>query len=197
MAVWNHSYPHNREAWLTDMAEAMREFAFKGFELKPFNVSCGFPSRMGLGIKRRVIGECHAMESSNGESHEIFISPLLITGMEAAGTLAHEIAHVAAGVEAQHGAGFVKVCKYVGLTSGKPTSAHPGEKLNAKIAEQIKKMGEYPHRSFSPRMVKKSPKKSNLIRLECPCGCNFRMTKSWLVNAGVPTCGCGEEMTVS
>src|SRR5262245_3291211 len=121
----------NREGWLTEVASQVEPF-FVGFKLDPYRVTCGWPSRNGLGRRMRRVGECHGSKSSKAGIHEIFISPLLDKPLEVAGTLCHELAHAAAGIDAAHGKDFVKVCKHVGLTRGKPTSVMPGERLNAR-----------------------------------------------------------------
>lgn len=185
----------NREAWLSEISQRMKMEVFDAYEMKEFGVSCGFPSRFALGIKKRVIGECHASESSVAGRHEIFISPLLAGSLAAAGTLAHEMAHVAAGIEAQHKGQFIKVCKYVGLTHGKPTSAGPGERLEKRLLEYIEDIGDYPHVPFNPAKVLK-PKNPRLVKVICQCGCNFQMSKKWLGEAGLPQCGCGQLMYV-
>lgn len=183
----------NREAWLTRMASAV-EPIFKGFKILPYRVTCGWPSSKGLGKKKRVIGECHSDKSSKGGFHEIFISPTLDSPLVVAGVTCHELTHVVAGIPAAHGKDFVKVCKHIGLTKGKPTQAMPGDTLNRALKELIESLGPYPHTALEPVMKEKKNKPSSTA-VECPeCGCRVVISFKWLEQAGLPTCGCGSLM---
>jgi hypothetical protein len=184
----------NREAWLTNAAKLV-EPIFKGFTLKPYRLTCGWPSRNGTGRKKRVVGECHSIESSKGGVHEIFISPVLEESLEVLGTVCHEVAHVVAGIDAKHGARFVKVCKHVGLTKGKATEVMPGDALNLRLAKVVGKLGKYPH-SALVGVRKPARPGAGGISLTCPmCACLVRISRKWLDMAGCPTCGCGAKMT--
>lgn len=183
-----------REQWLTELANSL-EPVFDQYALKPYRVTCGWPCKNGLGVRKRVVGECHAAESSAGGVHELFISPLLHEPHEVGGTLAHEMAHVAAGIQAGHKGLFVRVCKYVGLTAGKPTSAMPSDALAYRIKELTGKLGAYPHSGLNPKtkLVEVKPKKD--VSLSCGrCECVVRMSVKWLEAAGAPECGCGGAM---
>ncbi len=144
-----------------------------------------------------LLGECHSSKVSKGGLHEIFISPLMDDSVEVAGVLSHEIAHIAAGIEAQHGVKFIKVCKYVGLTSGNPRSVKPGKILEDDIRKFCELIGPYPHTamvqvsSFRKRKTTPAPK---VVCLHC--GCNFRMSEKWVEEAGLPRCGCGKKMLI-
>ena len=184
----------NREAWLNELGKQITPLftAGKAFPIKPFRVTCGWPCRHALGVKRRVLGQCFAAENSsapNGGIHELFISPLLDKPLEVAGVLTHEIAHVAAGIKAGHGSWFVKVCKHVGLTKGKPTSVLPGEKLNEQLTKLLDKLGPYPHQAMIPSTVQ-TTKSPTSITLQCQsCECLIRITFSWIEKSGIPVCG--------
>ena len=66
----------NREAWLTEVASRIVPL-FRGVEVKPFRVTCGWPSVNGLGGRSRRIGECwYGKESADGV-HNIFVSPVI------------------------------------------------------------------------------------------------------------------------
>lgn len=171
---------------------------FSEFKLKEYRVTCGWPHNRGTSAKNRVIGECHSPKNSaSGKIHEIFISPLLAKPVDVTGTLVHELAHVAAGVEAAHGKLFVAVCKHVGLTKGKPTHVMPGERLGKKLLEMAESIGTYPHHAIVLTGKKKLPKQSSTIALECECGCKVTIGRKHLENAGLPTCGCGGELLPS
>lgn len=185
----------NREAWLTQVAKLV-EPVFSKFEIKPYRVSCGWPCRGGINPKRRVLGECHHQKSSGTGTHEIFISPYLAKPIEVAGVICHELAHVAAGIEAAHGKQFITVCRYVGLTNGKPTQVMPGDSLNDRLSKIISGLGEYPHSKLEP--VPKLTKVSvSSLSIEClECGCRALMSVKWLESVGLPTCACGAEFTI-
>ena len=183
----------NREAWLTEVARRV-EPIFKGFRLGRYRVTCGWPAKAALSSRPRV-GECHYPRLSGKGVHEIFVSPLAYKSLEAAGILCHEIAHVAAGSKAAHGAGFVRVCNHVGLTRGKPTAAGPGRELEDRLRKIVEAIGDYPHEKYAPA-IKPVKRVSSSVRLECPCGAVASMSLKWLEHAGVPTCGCGMEFVL-
>lgn len=184
----------NREGWLTEAASLLAPLFPDELRNKPFRVTCGWPSIQGLGAKFRRVGECHAIENSKAGVHELFISPVLDDPLDVAGTLAHELAHVAAGLKAAHGKEFVKICHYVGLTSGKPKSIMPGPLLNAKIKDLLKTLPEYPHKALVPT-AKEKGKSAGSVGLICTdvgCGCRVSIARKWLdAIPSLPTCGCG------
>lgn len=183
----------NREQWLTEMAKLV-EPTFHGFELGDYKVTCGWPSRSALSPRNRVVGQCFHGEKEKGLPSQLFISPVLDQSLDVAGTLCHEIAHVAAGPKAKHGKWFIKVCKHVGLTAGPPKSVMPGELLNEKLMKLIAKLGPYPHTAIPipPALVAAKPAPIS-VSLECTCGCTIRMKREVLESFGAPTCACGEE----
>lgn len=185
--------PTNREGWLTDLA-LLAQPLFRGFTIDNYRLTCGWPSRLALGRKVRVLGECHGAASSTGGIHEIFVSPLLGKSIDAAGTVCHELAHVAAGVKAQHRGLFIKVIRQVGLTRNKPTQAMPGPLLEEHLAKLIEKLGPYPHQAMSP-VLKDATKEKKDVSIVCPdCDCLARMSVKWIEQAGFPTCACGALM---
>lgn len=182
----------NREEWLTRMAKLI-EPIFKGFAIKPYKVTCGWPSRNATGRTSRAVGECHAIETSKAGVHEVFISPTLDNPLDVAGTLTHEMCHIAAGMQAKHGKDFVSVAKHVGLTKGKPRSVGPGELLEQELARMIETIGEYPHKAIVPILIEKKPRTS--VTLICSqCECRITIGIKWLDLSGSPTCGCGGPM---
>lgn len=178
----------NREQWLTDLSEQVVPL-FKGFQLQPFRLTMGWPISRGAPGRKQVIGECHALESSTGGVHELFISPVLEEPLKVAGVVCHELAHVAAGVKAGHAKDFVKVCRHVGLTSGKPTQVMPGERLNESLRRIVAKLGEYPHKAMKLALTEKKP--SSGVTLRCECGFRCSTSRKWVEGVGVPTCACG------
>ena len=192
----------NREQWLTELA-AHAEPLFRGFKLEAYRLTCGFPSKHALGMRRRRIGECHyptLVSVNDGPAtvvgyHNIFISPLLDDPLEVAGTVVHEMTHVAAGAKAGHARGFVKVAKHVGLTKGKPTEAMPGDRLNDTLRRYVEAIGAYPHTAIKPtlREVKVKP----MVTVRCE-GCEYsvRVPLDIFNAVGPPVCGCGTAMAV-
>lgn len=179
----------NREHWLTEMAR-LTEPLFKGFSFAPYRVTCGWPCRGATGKARR-IGECHYPQQDGKGSHEIFISPTLDEVPDVVGTLAHEMAHVLAGLGAAHGKGFVRVCRHVGLTRGKPGSVGPGESLAAVLAKLSEKLGPYPHVAIKPALRPTKPASS--VGLTCPtCEYGVTISRKALEEFGPPTCSCGK-----
>ena len=184
-----------REDWLMKMIDLLRpDFEHVGSPLpEKIRVSCGFPSKSALANKARRIGECWGVESSEDKSFQVFISPLLKEGVEVSGTLVHELVHTAVGIDCKHRGPFPRVAKAIGL-EGKMTATVPGEALIVRLKELIGQLGPYPH----ARLVASNRPKTQttrMLKVTCKeCGCVVRMTRKWLDEAGLPTCGCGGEM---
>lgn len=186
----------NREEWLTEVAKLIVPI-FQVPEFPKFRVTCGWPVSNGLANKKRTIGQCFGAESSGDGSFEIFISPLLDKPMDVAGTVAHELVHVVAGIEAGHKSKFVRFAKRIGLTNGKPTQASPGKQLEDTINGLLvkHKIPEYPHKAISPKGKVVDSSKAKDVTLTCTeCQCKIRITFAWITKSGIPTCGCGGTM---
>lgn len=180
----------NRESWLTEMARQI-EPVFRGFRVPSYRVTCGWPSISAISGRNQRIGECHGPKTSKAGVFELFISPVLEKPLDVAGTVAHEMCHVVAGIDAKHGKGFTRVAQHVGLTKGKPRSAGPGEKLAERLLKVAEGLGPYPHAAIVPTVKEKKPPTS--VGLECSgCGCRVTISLKWLAEAGKPVCGCGE-----
>lgn len=185
----------NREAWLTDVAKRI-EPLFKGSTFKPYRLTCGWPCVNGLSPRRRRVGECHNITCSRGGVYELFISPVLDDPLEVAGTVTHELAHVLAGTEAAHGKGFVRFCRHVGLTKGRPTEAMPGKDLEGKIKEILTGLPSYPHKALVPTAKPRREPRPRPVKLVCACGCKVTMSADDFAGVGVPTCACRRVFTV-
>lgn len=186
----------NREAWLTELGKRI-EPVFAGTKLLPYRVTCGWPCHRALSTRRRVVGQCFGAESSKDGKHELFISPLLDAPLEVAGTLCHEMTHVAAGVQASHGPGFVKIANFIGLTKFKPTAAMPGQRLEERIQKELDKIGPYPHSAIVPIMTRKVRPKTHVSLVCSECQCRIQISIKWLETSGVPSCGCGASFVSS
>ena len=99
-----------REDWLEQMIDLLRpDFEQIGSPLpEKIRVSCGFPSKSALSPTKRRIGECWGVESSEDNSYQVFICPLLKEGVEVSATLVHELVHTAVGIECKHRGPFTK-----------------------------------------------------------------------------------------
>jgi hypothetical protein len=189
-----------REQWLSEMARSMEVLfgADDKFREKAYRVTCGWPSKHATGTRKVRVGECHRADVSADGRFELFVSPLLAEPLDVAGTLCHELAHVVAGVEAGHKAPFVKVCRAVGLTAGKPSQAGPGPLLNDQLRKLIDRLGPYPHAAMKPPVKAKAERPPSSLRLAClECGCVVSIGAKWLAESGPPTCGCGGVMDAS
>lgn len=156
-------------------------------------VTCGWPTRGALSKVKRTIGQCSAPELSDAGRYEVNISPYVADPVEVLAVLAHELAHVSAGVEAAHWGPFVKVIRAIGL-EGKPTATKPGETLRTQLTELSQHLGPYPHSRLNGQS--KSKQGTRLLKVDCPdCGYVVRITRRW-IDVGLPTCPCGCVMTL-
>lgn len=178
----NHVMSHIDKVWFTERA---------GRNLPPdVKVSCGFPSKGGLGKKKRTLGECWHDECSGGHHHEIFINPCLASSVEVVDVLIHEMCHTIAGVPAKHGKLFKKVATSVGL-EGKMTSTIMSEELKAWVEEYLLRIEYYPHDTLDSLTTGKKKDGTRMLKLECTtCGYVIRTTKKW-IETGIPVCACG------
>ena len=74
------------------------------------------------------------------------------------------------------------------------TATVPGDSLKARLRELMGKIGEYPHaRLVACNRLK--TQSTRMLKVTCEqCGCVVRMTRKWLDEVGLPTCGCGGDM---
>jgi len=162
----------SREAWLTSLVDAMRP-VFASLDVRcpctpkrkdpapdcqycdgtgqmrtevPANVrvACSWPSKNARGASRIRIGECwHPRLSADG-TYEMMISYAHQRPIDAAATLAHEVAHTVAGIAAQHNKHFGAVARAIGL-DGKLTATHASPALIERLHDLIEsKCGGYP-----------------------------------------------------
>lgn len=179
-----------REQWLEAGIEALREhFKECGYPLPDtVRVSVGFPR-----ARRKAVGQCWKGSCSKDGTNQIFISPVHTDGVSSLDTLAHELAHAALDCVGNHGAKFTRVCRAVGLTKGKPTSASAGPELLKRLNSIAKQLGEYPHSPMSFKDQKKQT--TRLLKVECAsCGYVARVTAKWLEAMGAPLCPCNQEV---
>lgn len=199
----------NREAWLALAATRLVEHVLapegyvhqveapvdeagcKRLLLDQLRVSCSWPSRGALSLRKRVIGQCWAQAQSADGSTELFISPVLATAEEVLPVLVHELLHAAVGCAHGHDRRFSRACIAVGL-EGKPTATVAGEELTATLALLASNMPPYPHAKLD---FTKLSKKQGTRMLKVYCGnpeCSaaledergdpftFRTTRKWI-----------------
>ena len=84
-----------REEWLVRMVDMLRPlFQGAGHPLPArVRVSCGWPTRRALAPagQNRTIGQCFPTECSADSTPEVFVSPCIAGGAEAAAILVHEL----------------------------------------------------------------------------------------------------------
>jgi hypothetical protein len=192
-----------RESWLLEATKIARSDLFGVIPDLPalpseVRVTCGWPSKGGLGKKKRTVGQCWPTESSAGGFTEILVSPFLDRPVEVVETLLHELIHAAVGVDQKHKGAFITGAKAIGFT--KPwTSTPPTTQLTDLILTKfLPKLGEYPHKKLDAVALVKSlgePDHNRQLKLLCSgCGYIIRTTKKW-IDIGLPTCVCGQAFT--
>jgi hypothetical protein len=74
------------------------------------------------------------------------------------------------------------------------TATSAGADLEERLNDLIQKHGPYPHATLDQTLSGKKKQSTRMLKLECPaCGYTVRTTAKW-IEAGLPTCPCGEEM---
>jgi hypothetical protein len=185
-----------REQWMLAGIEALRpHFAAAGIDIpEHVRISTGWPG--GKGTKASVIGQCWASSTVSDGTSAIFISPVLKSPVAILSTIVHELVHAVDDCKSGHRGAFVKMAKAVGLM--KPwTSTPPSLSLLSTLAAIADDLGPLDHGSISTSS-RKGVQTTRMLKVEClTCGCVLRMTRKWLAEAGLPTCGCGSEMEES
>ena len=182
----------NREAWLAAMTERLRPLLAQAGAVVPDGVrlSVGFPSKGALSMRRRTVGQCWKAECSDDKCAQVFVSPLIGDGTEAAAILVHELIH-AAHPNAGHKGAFKRSALAVGL-DGKMTETNAGSGLTNRLNALISEVGEYPHSKLSPLALRTKKQGTRLLKASCDgCGYTVRVTAKWLeIGAPIcPTCG--------
>jgi hypothetical protein len=182
-----------REEWLTKAAHRLRpKFGAAGHAVPDAcRYTCGFPSKSALSRKRRRIGECWDKGSSQDNTFEISVSPVLDDPAEVLAVLVHEMVHAAVGLDCGHKGPFRQCALALGL-EGKMTATVAGKALHAELVALAGELGPYPHARLEGGRSNGPPKQTTrLLKAECPCGYIIRVTRKWMDDAGLPTCPCG------
>jgi hypothetical protein len=170
------------EAWLQKIVEIWRPyFARLGYILPArIWISVGKPPRGSS------IGVCYPGEASDDGSPHIFIHPVLSDSTRVAGTLVHQLCHIALG-NRSHGPRFKALATATGLI-GKMSQTMEGPMFLAIMPGIIDRYGPYPHASLRQLRGFDKVSSTRLIRITCPeCGYLLRGTQRWL-KTGVPNC---------
>jgi hypothetical protein len=185
-----------REQWMLAGIDALRpHFDAAGVTIPAHvRISTGWPG--GKGTKAKTIGQCWASATVSDGTSAIFISPVLKDPVTILVTIVHELVHAVDDCKSGHRGAFVKMAKAVGLM--KPwTSTPPTPELVEVLKGIAAGLGEFDHGSISTS-ARKGVQGTRMLKVEClTCGCVIRMTRKWLNEAGLPTCGCGSEMEES
>ncbi len=124
---------------------------------------------------------------------EIFVSPCIGKALDAAGVLAHELCHAALPANAGHKKPFIQLGEAIGL-EGNPREMLPGAALRAKLSKLINEVGPFPHATLDLTKMPKKSSRKRWIKITCP-GCEWAgKTTQMHIDAGLPTCHCGEQM---
>lgn len=116
-------------------------FAELGFPLKPFRVSIGFTSG---GQNARAAAEVWSDVASADGKFEILIRPDEDRPMMVTAYLAHELCHVAVGLQEGHKGNFKRLMMLIGMT--KPfTCTVPTPVFEAWVQPFIDELGQLPH----------------------------------------------------
>lgn len=199
----------NRETWLEEITQkyVIPHFTDCGFEYLqystvPIKLSVSFIEGVrSSGKGTKTIGAHYSHHFSKGGEQHILIHPSLENSVQVVGVLIHELIHAQLPTDAGHGKEFRNIALKVGLC-GKMTATEETDELKEKIGSWVKKVGEYPHKSFD---VSKSRKKqtTRMIKASCmnqdkECGegrYKVRMSRSLIIEFGEPFCPCcGHQM---
>lgn len=184
----------NREAYLTHAQKQIAEwFQALGYGYPAqTKVSVGFPSRGGLSLKNKFLGQCWDGATTTDGNPQIFVSPLIAESVKALDILIHEMVHAAVGCQHGHKGPFKRLAKAIGL-EGNMTATIAGSALTERLNELVEQLGPYPHHAIDPK-AKAKKEGTRMLKIQCPaCGWTARTTQKGL-DAGLPTCHCGEQI---
>lgn len=174
-----------REVWLLKLAGQLEATLFEQ-EMPPYRVTCGWPSRGGTAERKRTIGQCFCPTASSDGTAELIVSMWLDDPMDVAATLAHEMIHAIVGIKAGHKGPFRKLALEIGL-EGKMTATYAGDTFKRVVQPILDSLGPYPHSKLDAKAGGKK-QTTRLIKVECGCGYNVRITQKWLDEVGEPHC---------
>lgn len=204
-----------REEWLLRLAALLHSeimapagYAHQVAAARPLldglRVSISWPSRGALSKRNRTIGQCWAHQSSADNTTEIFISPVLGTGFDAAHVLLHELIHAAVGTKAGHNPTFQAAARKLGL-EGKPTATVPGAALTERINALLSQLPPYPHAKLDHTALDKKKQSTRMLKASCiepECesqedgGFTVRITRKWADRYALTCPACNSELEI-
>lgn len=171
-----------RESWLAAAAVALQHQVFpranieaQQWEQRRYRVGCGFPiGYRGSRTGKVTLGQAFDPSISGDGTFEVFINPILYKPLDVLAVLAHELAHVWAGIQCGHRGEFARVARAIDLV-GPLTSTSAGSWLSAELADIAQILGTYPHAKVDPNARRKQG--TRLLKLQCnSCGWTARLS---------------------
>ena len=171
-----------RETYLAAAAVALQHEVFPlagiaaaDWSKRKYRVSCGFPiGYRGSRTGKVTLGQAFDPSISADGTFEVFINPILDKPLDVVAVLAHELAHVWAGIQCGHRGEFARISRAIGL-EGPLTSTIPGVELRGKLEGIVGMLGAYPHAKVDPNARKKQG--TRLLKLQCSdCGWTARVS---------------------
>jgi hypothetical protein len=168
---------NERESWLAAAAVMLQHEIFPvaavdavSWEQRKYRVACGFPiGYRGSRTGKVTLGQAFDPSISADGTFEVFINPILDKPVDVIAVLAHELAHVWAGIQCGHRGEFARVCRAIGLV-GPMTATVPSAELRGKLERIVDQLGSYPHAKVDPNARKKQG--TRLLKLQCG-SCNW------------------------
>ena len=185
-----------KEEWLTNaVLQLEAEFKNEGLTMPAkWRISSGFPSKGGLAVKKRTIGQCWSPEASKDGTTEIIISITQDDENKILGVIAHEMVHAVLGIAAGHGPKFKSLATSIGLV-GKMTATEESDEFLGRVSVILERLGEFPHAALD-HTVGQKVQTTRMIKYTCiddECGMIFRTSNKWAViadnNMNCPVCG--------
>tara|TARA_R110000823_G_scaffold157648_2_gene288473 strand:- start:101 stop:688 length:588 start_codon:yes stop_codon:yes gene_type:complete len=170
-----------KEEWLTNaVLQLEAEFKNEGLTMPAkWRISSGFPSKGGLAVKKRTIGQCWSPEASKDGTTEIIISITQDDALIILGVIAHEMVH-ATGIM-NHGPKFKSLATAIGLT-GKMTATEEGVVFIQRTMLILERLGEFPHAALDHTIGQKK-QSTRMVKVSCDhedCGMVFRTSNKWI-----------------
>ena len=171
-----------RETYLAAAAVALQHeiFPLAGIDAaqwsqRKYRVSCGFPiGYRGSRTGKVALGQAFDPSISADGTFEVFINPILDRPLDVIAVLAHELAHVWAGIQCGHRGEFARIARAIGLV-GPLTATVPGDDLRGKLQGIVDMLGAYPHAKVDPNARRKQG--TRLLKLQCgDCGWTARVS---------------------
>ena len=173
---------NERESWLAAAAVMLQHEIFPlagidpvSWEQRKYRVACGFPiGYRGSRTGKVTLGQAFDPSISADGTFEVFINPILDKPIDVLAVLAHELAHVWAGIQCGHRGEFARVARAIDLV-GPLTSTSAGAWLSAELADIAQILGPYPHAKVDPNARRKQG--TRLLKLQCnSCGWTARLS---------------------